>query len=52
MFKNANIFKADPTWLEPTQGGAGTCYFVQACSGVAEFPDLIKKALITQSFNQ
>jgi hypothetical protein len=36
----ANIFdnNGEPTWLEPNQGGAGTCYIMSAMSAVAEFP--------------
>ena len=52
-YPNSNIFDTDgsPNWLEPNQGGAGTCYLMQAMSGVGEFPQLIKDTFLTQERN-
>jgi hypothetical protein len=48
QYPSGNIFDSngDATWLQPIQGGAGTCYFMQALSGVGEFPELIKRAFL------
>jgi hypothetical protein len=35
------------TYLEPNQGGMGTCYIVASYSAAAEFPSLITDAFIT-----
>ncbi len=40
-----------PSWLEPRQGGAGTCYIISAMAAVGEFPQIIKDAFLTQETN-
>jgi calpain-15 len=37
---------------EVTQGSIGNCYLVATLSGVAKFPELIKKLFVTQSENK
>lgn len=51
---NAKIFKdaTSPHYTDPRQGGAGTCYIMQAMSGVAEFPDIIKSIFLTNTDNE
>jgi len=54
IYTAADVFdstRAAPTWKEPRQGGAGTCYLMSALSGVAEFPDIIKSMFVTQASN-
>mmetsp|Transcript_214 Transcript_214/g.380 ORF Transcript_214/g.380 Transcript_214/m.380 type:complete len:206 (+) Transcript_214:213-830(+) len=54
QYPNAGIFDSQdtmPEWREPKQGGAGTCYIMSAMGGVGEFPQLIKDAFVTDSFN-
>lgn len=52
QFTGAALFDGDPHYAEPVQGGAGTCYIMQAISGVAEFPALIKDVFLTQESNK
>lgn len=48
QFTGAALFSGDPHYTEPVQGGAGTCYIMQALAGIAEFPELIKDVFLTQ----
>lgn len=41
------LFKGDPTYLDPNQGAAETCYFVASISAAGEWPSLIKDMFIT-----
>ena len=52
-YKTAKIFDSvdSPTYTEPRQGGAGTCYIIQAMSGVAEFSSLITPIFLTSTKN-
>jgi len=36
---------------EANQGGAGTCYMIQALSAVGEFPQLVKDMFVTKEKN-
>ena len=50
---SANVLNAqnNPTYHEPRQGGLGNCYIIASAAGVAEFPDLIKETILTESKN-
>ena len=37
----------NPSYHEPRQGGLGNCYIIASAAGIAEFPDLIKKTVLT-----
>lgn len=52
-YTSAKIFDStdSPHYTEPRQGGAGTCYIIQAMSGVAEFPALITATFLTTTKN-
>ena len=52
-FQGADIFgsSVDPTYIDPIQGEAGTCYIMTAMSSLAEFPKYIKDIFLTQSKN-
>lgn len=52
-FTSARLFKADgsATYIEPQQGGAGTCYFISAIATAAEFPNLIQNMFLTGTGN-
>ena len=53
VFKDADIFgpNTDPTYIDPVQGEAGTCYIMTAMSSLAEFPQYIKDIFITDKKN-
>ena len=45
---NSPLFNAGTvSYLEPNQGGLGTCYHVASLSSAAEFPSLITDAFLT-----
>ena len=47
-FSSATLFNADTTeYIEPRQGGAGTCYLISALASAAEFPSLITDMFLT-----
>ena len=50
---NADVLNLEgqATYHEPVQGGVGNCYIIASAAGVAEFPDLIKKTVLTQTKN-
>ena len=52
-YPNSKIFATadSPHYLEPRQGGAGTCYLMQAMAGVAEFPTVLKSIFLTATDN-
>jgi len=41
------LFNGTASYLEPNQGGAGTCYFVAAIAAGAEWPDMITDMFVT-----
>ena len=54
VFSHLDIFHAgyDPAYDDANQGPLGNCYFVSAMSSIAEYPELIKNAFLTQEKNE
>ena len=47
-YTSATLFQGNTaTYKEPRQGGAGTCYFISAIAGAAEWPSLITSMFVT-----
>ena len=52
-YPEANIFDATktPKFIEPKQGGAGTCYIMSSMGSIGEFPQIVKDVFLTQEKN-
>jgi len=47
MFGDSGV----PSYDETRQGNLGNCYFISAIAAAAGYPDILKKAIITQNVN-
>jgi len=52
-FTTNNLFSSSgsPTYQEPIQGGAGTCYFISAIASASEYPAFITDMFLTGTSN-
>jgi hypothetical protein len=52
-FPNIDIFDSDGSihYIESKQGGTGTCALMNAVSGIAEWPALVKDLFVTDTKN-
>ena len=50
---NMDFFDSDGTihYKEPKQGSTGTCAFINAAAGIAEWPDLVRDLFVTKTKN-
>lgn len=39
------------SYVDPRQGGAGTCYMMQAMGCIGEFPELVRNVFLTETKN-
>lgn len=44
---NKLFYDTTDLWLDPNQGGAGTCYFIAAIGAAGEWPDMITDMFVS-----